>query len=179
MKIVAAEWDALWAQAQLRFARFSQQGIPPFQKEHISKWYSYVEIHEECWVWKGGITKAGYGNFRVVYAQVKAHRMSWFIHKGPISAGLFVCHTCDVKHCVNPDHLFLGTGKQNMEDCTQKRRQCYGIRCHSAKLTPEMVRSLRSRFTGARGEVSQMARELGMDYSTIKEAISGSTWKQV
>lgn len=72
------------------------------------------------------------------------HRVAWEVANGPIPKGMFVLHRCDVRTCINPDHLFLGTHKDNMRDMQQKRRAAAGDRNGSAKLKPDMVREIRA-----------------------------------
>ena len=97
-----------------------------------------VVVPEEataCWLWQGVRLKNGYGKMSVGYPKdgnVKScfvHRLAYEFFVGPIPAGLCVCHRCDVRHCVNPAHLFVGTQKQNMEDMVSKNRQRKLVTC--------------------------------------------------
>lgn len=77
-----------------------------------------------CWLWIGTVNYWGYGHFYELNPKkiVKAHRKSYELYKGPIPDGMCVCHKCDVRSCVNPDHLFLGTHKDNVHDMINKGR---------------------------------------------------------
>lgn len=75
-----------------------------------------------CWEWLGTKNPNGYGSFSSRYFSGLAHRASWEIFVGLIPDGLFICHKCDNKSCVNPEHLFLGTQHDNMQDKAQKDR---------------------------------------------------------
>ena len=79
-----------------------------------------------CWIWTGSMSSGGYGQVKIGGKLHRAHRVAWTIFKGPIHDGLMVCHRCDVRDCVNPEHLFLGTAKDNFQDCLKKGRMGKG-----------------------------------------------------
>ena len=74
-----------------------------------------------CVLWTGSRTTNGYGGLNVRGRHWQAHRASWTVHRGVVPHGLLVCHRCDVRTCINPDHLFLGTQKENMADKVAKQ----------------------------------------------------------
>ena len=80
-----------------------------------------ARLHD-CWLWTGYTHKNGYGGIRVKQKQIKAHRYSYMLYKGPIPDGFLVLHSCDVKNCVNPRHLRLGTQSENIKEMYQKGR---------------------------------------------------------
>lgn len=86
------------------------------------KLWSNVDKTEDCWIWKGGKDKDGYGVIRMNCRTVKTHRLAWQCSFGEIPSGQYVLHRCDNPPCVNPSHLFLGTAKQNTQDMVQKGR---------------------------------------------------------
>lgn len=75
-----------------------------------------------CWVWTGATAGRGYGKLFVDGKDIRAHRVSWLLHRGELPDASFVLHRCDNPPCVNPDHLFLGDQYDNMRDCASKRR---------------------------------------------------------
>jgi len=106
-------------------------------KKRFEKFFIKSE-DESCWLWLGTKMTTGYGQFRLSppkRATVGAHRMSWELYHGPIPDGMYVLHKCDVRACVRPDHLFLGSQKDNVHDMISKGRynggpqSTVGIKC--------------------------------------------------
>jgi hypothetical protein len=115
---------------------------------YFEKFFNKIskEDHEKgCWIWIGHKNKAGYGRIRQKYKDKTAHRFSWEIFNGPIPESMFICHTCDNPPCCNPDHLFLGTPKDNTQDCIKKNRQRYqkGSAHNMAKLSESEIPKIR------------------------------------
>lgn len=81
-----------------------------------------VDFTNHCWLWNGRKNASGYGVFVSEGKMISTHRLSWECFNGDIPDGLFVLHTCDVRNCVNPAHLFLGTHQDNMADMVAKGR---------------------------------------------------------
>lgn len=93
----------------------------------MQKLMEFVERHENgCWLWNGPLCAGGrYGRVTGQKQWQMAHRYSYRHHKGEIPNGMYVCHSCDNGLCVNPDHLFLGTPKDNFEDMVNKGRSIF------------------------------------------------------
>lgn len=90
-----------------------------------------------CHLWIASLTRKGYGNLRIGRDTFMAHRVAYMLHCGPIPEGMCVCHRCDVRNCVRPDHLFLGTNEDNVADRVAKGRTAKGDK-HGANTKPEL-----------------------------------------
>lgn len=128
-----------------------------------------------CWEWLGP-RRGTYGRMKHAGKTWPAHRISWLVHFGEIPDGLMVCHKCDNRLCVNPNHLFLGTGQDNTRDRENKGRTCRGEKTPWARLT-------RSDVLKIRAAVGKSALELGRIYgvapSHIQNIRKGKKWKSV
>jgi len=134
----------------------------------------------ECWRWRGAHVPDGYGSFLLrsngagSARFVKVHRLAWVLAHGVIPEGMHVCHRCDVRDCVNPRHLFLGTNSDNVADRVAKGRSAHlrGARNPRAKLTPEAVAEIRA----TPGVTRKFALRFGVARVQIQRARRGDTW---
>ncbi len=136
-----------------------------------------VNPKTDCWEWTRGRSKAGYGQFGHEGEVCYAHIFSYRRHKGEIPKGSEVCHTCDNPPCINPDHLFLGSHKENFEDASRKGRiaRQVGELSGMAKLTEEQVLAIR--------KDPRPHRVIAKDYGISNRNVSGikrrETWKHL
>jgi hypothetical protein len=139
-----------------------------------------------CWMWTAGRFERGYGAFQWQKGKVvKAHRAAWTLFKGEIPEGLFVCHKCDEPLCVNPEHLFLGTARDNSQDMIAKGRGKYpgptsppkGTQHHKAKLTEAEV--LQIRAIGYSARMIDTANAFGISEANVSSIVRKETWKHL
>jgi hypothetical protein len=103
-------------------------------------------IQADCILWTGALTNGGYGQLTIGGKHKSAHCHAWEQAFGPIPDGLWILHKCDVPNCINPEHLFLGTGTDNQNDCVNKGRKniLKGEKCPWTKLSESDVAFIRS-----------------------------------
>ena len=148
-----------------------------------------VEKPSGCWNWTGFVGATGYGELCVDGKKVRAHRMSYIVHNGPIvdvagadSRGTCVMHTCDNPLCINPAHLVLGTHKDNMIDKKNKSRvvsnPLLGEGHQNAKLTNDDIYLIRSlNYVGA--TLRQIAEVFSGSKVTMHNVLKGTTWNHI
>ena len=155
--------------------------------EHIvERFWKYTSRagEDECWLWKGFRDKDGYGALTLMrkcgkwaWRPVRAHRISWEIHAGPIPSGMCVLHHCDVRECVNPKHLYVGTNRDNQDDVIARNRR-KGERQSNHKLTNADVAWLRSvEPTWANARI--MAVKLRITPENASMVMLRKTWKHL
>lgn len=155
--------------------------IPKLTFLQIDRFWKQVDRSRgpnACWLWTGYLRENGYGVIGINRKEYKVHRVSYFLEHGRIDNDRLVLHRCDVRACVNPAHLFLGTPKDNSQDAVKKGRntKLYGERNGKAKLTRADVLAIRR--TCRRGGICQktVARQFGVSEATVSYVVHGGRW---
>ena len=144
----------------------------------------HMEINKTtgCWEWQGS-KRNGYGRMTIgsrtdgTRKSVSTHRLSYELHYGEIPQGMEICHKCDNPCCINPDHLFVGTRQDNIDDRERKGRNNppKGEKNAKAKLTEKDVLDIRNKRAAGKS-FGKLAKEYGVCRKTIQNAVSGKSW---
>jgi hypothetical protein len=153
------------------------------------RFWTKVHKGDKCWLWQAATNDYGYGVFYVKRNSIEkrqdrkshmtvAHKVAWMLTNGAIPDGLEVCHSCDVRACVNPSHLFLGTHKDNMQDASNKHRLPYGERHPNSKMDTDTVLQIKQDI-----EKGLTGTEIAIKYGVARSYASGirtkRRWKHV
>lgn len=171
--------------------------------------WKQVDKSGDCWIWTASKIGRGYGQVKFNYKHLRSHRVSWELTYGPIPKGLFVLHKCDNPACVNPDHLELGTHKENMRQMVERERSPKGERnarvmyperyptgdSHYSRLQPERmargekhgnskltadnIRHIRQVYSAGESTYEQLAHVYGVSITCIWNIVTRKTWAHV
>ena len=155
-----------------------------------TRFWIKVNKTDTCWLWTASVLSCGYGSFHLNSHRYPAHRLAYMFTYGDIPAGMFVCHACDVRNCVRPEHLWLGTQKDNIHDAVAKgrfyqggavspQRQARGNQIPQAVATPDLVRAIRRRYAEGQTVIVHLAREFGVGRMVARGIIEGITWRHI
>jgi len=144
----------------------------PLIQRFNEKWFP--EPFSGCWLWTAATSPIGYGEFRLK-RMIPAHRAAWILFKGPIPNEMDVLHKCDVRSCVNPDHLFLGTHQENMKDRDAKGRKAIGEKNGKSKVTRAQVLEIRS----SPETIKKLASRFNLGISTVGHIKNRTRWNWV
>lgn len=146
------------------------------------RFWSYVEKSSNpdgCWYWWGTIGADGYGVLNVDGKMKRVPRLAWELTKGELPSYLCVLHVCDNPRCVNPDHLVLGTRRDNMLDKQRKGRQAKGEDAGNVKLTTSKVQLIRGMYDSSKLTQQQLAELFSVSQPAICRIVNHDCWKHV
>lgn len=159
----------------------------PKPRSLSDRFHEKVRRSNDCWEWVGAIHHSGYGAIKAEGGRsspmIAAHRVAWLLCFGEIPVDMSVLHKCDNRSCVRPDHLFLGTQQDNVDDCISKGRNRCGRLCGEdngcAKLKEIQVLEIRREYREKRKMPTELSRLFGVSRQTVKDIISYRKWRHV
>lgn len=145
----------------------------------VNRLFSRTAIQEnECWNFTGFHTPNGYGQIKYHGHSIGAHRLAYILCINDIPDGMLVCHTCDNRSCVNPEHLFLGTYQDNKDDCMAKDRHAYGPKIGISRVNEYQVREIRELLAQG-SSMNSIAKRFNIGKTTVGHIRDGRTWRHV
>lgn len=149
-----------------------------------------INKSSECWIWTGAIEKTGYGKISLSGTSILAHRLSYLLTHGSIPDNRMVCHHCDVRACVNPNHLFLGSSAENAQDRKVKNQRIEKERSpHKSRilrlipptthrtLSVDQVRHIRNAYLTSSITQTELAEYYKISQSTISKILAGTLYR--
>jgi len=147
-------------------------------KDTIDRFFSKVDKTSNpngCWDWLGLKHPFGYGRFCANKQIYLAHRLSYIIAYGPITSSQCLLHKCDNPQCVNPEHLQIGTRRENARDRDKKNRTTKGQQCYNTKFTDQEVFEIKNSGLSIR----ELAKKYNSNYQTIWSIKKNVNWKHI
>ena len=140
-----------------------------------------VEDDNGCWLWQKSLSMSGYGRISINSFDYRVHRISYQEFVGEIPDGLYVLHECDVRSCCNPDHLFVGTQQDNMDDMKDKNRHSVikGSNHYNAKLTEDNIKIIKTLLLYTDKTQKEIGEIFGVLPNTISRIKTGNRWQHL
>lgn len=149
---------------------FTPRGASDIEALRFKGW---TVTESGCWEWNGHLDPDGYGVVSRDCRPYRAHRLSYEVHIGPIPEGRVICHTCDNRKCINPDHLFHGTSRDNTYDALAKDRLARDEKHGMCKISSNDVLKIRDLYATGRYTQRQLAGQYGISQSQVSNITRG------
>jgi len=159
-----------------------------YSQDIIDRFWSKVNYpgnDQDCWLWTAGPfdtpQKKYYGLFWVNGSNMRATKFSWEFYNGPIRDALLICHKCDTPKCVNPEHLFLGTDQENMDDRARKFRHAKGSAISSTdeETMLKILDDIENDIYPYKSALKTLEKQYNVGYRAILSMLTGNTWKHI
>lgn len=146
----------------------------------ITDIFSRTTVTETCWIYKDKSSNLynGYGRIRFNKKSIAVHRFIYETFYGPIDKNLVCCHKCDVRNCINPAHIFIGTREENQKDMRDKGRAAKGSRNGYSKLTEEDIPKIRHLYNDGLTQ-KEIGKMYGVSQTVLGKVVRGITWRHV
>jgi hypothetical protein len=149
----------------------------PTEEQRRAAFFIRIRKQENgCHIWTGGLSSGGYGSTSYQDRMISTHRLAWIFAHGPIPDNKWVLHTCDIRRCVNPGHLYLGDIYQNILDAKSRNR--YKRRSNRVTLTAIQAKEIFSRTKSGEKYLS-IAKDYGISISTVGYIKRREKWQHV
>ena len=144
------------------------------------RFWRHVVRSDGCWEWQGALYPNGYGHVNNGGRDILAHRLAYELAVGPIEPNQKICHSCDNRRCVRPDHLFQATQSENLADMVRKRRgqTAHGV-ARRRQLTAEDVREIRRQHAAGETTYAVLAERYGLSRIAVQHIALRHTWRWV
>lgn len=151
--------------------------LPPINELILNRFWSKIDkkASKSCWTWLASKNNDGYGRFGIGKKVYQSHRLSYYLHYGDFDQTMLVLHKCDMPACVNPNHLFLGTNKENTADRVKKGRSCAGSRHARAKIKEDDVAAIKNLLASGL-TLRHVASIYNVAASTVSNIKTGKSW---
>lgn len=153
-------------------------GIRVQKPDPISFIFSKTTVTDSCWLWNGLKRRNGYGFIKYKGKSIAVHRFLWMTFFGPLTYDQVCCHKCDVRNCINPAHIFIGTRDENQKDMKAKGRAASGSKNGTAKLTEKDIPVIRKLYSDGIYQ-KDIAKKYGVTQTIISSIVLGKTWDHV